>query len=103
MDQRELLDKIAEAVAQEVDFEKVYLFGSRARGDYRESSDMDIAIISEEFEGMKRRERYEKVIDSVREVTGEIPVDVICYTPQEFERGKESFLPSVIAEEGIST
>ncbi|MFB6158723.1 MAG: nucleotidyltransferase domain-containing protein [Candidatus Nanohalobium sp.] len=34
----------------------MYLFGSRARGDYRESSDMDIAIILEDFEGMKRRE-----------------------------------------------
>lgn len=103
MDKRELLDEIAESVSRELEIEEMYLFGSRARGDYRENSDLDIAIISEEFNGMKKSQRYEKIIDSVRRVTGEIPVDLICYTPEEFEKGKESFLPAIIEEEGIST
>ncbi len=102
MDKEELLEKIAEAVSKEIEFEKVYLFGSHARGDYRENSDLDIAVVSKNFENMKKKERYEKIIESIREVTGETPVDLICYTPEEFDRGKNSFLPSIIAEEGIS-
>ena len=37
-----VIDEICE-LADKYDIEKVYLFGSRARGDYKERSDIDLA------------------------------------------------------------
>lgn len=102
MDQRELLEEISDSINELIDTEEVILFGSRAKGNYRESSNLDIAVISEDFKDLTRRERYERIIDNVREVTKDIPVDLKCYTPEEFEKGINSFLPSTIREEGIS-
>jgi len=39
---KELLESII-GLAEKHDIEKLYLFGSRARGDYRERSDIDLA------------------------------------------------------------
>ena len=36
-------------LAQKYDIEKVILFGSRARGDFRRTSDIDIAVIGGDF------------------------------------------------------
>lgn len=38
-----VLDEICE-IARKCDIQKVILFGSRARGDYKERSDIDLAI-----------------------------------------------------------
>lgn len=37
-------------LAQKYDIEKVILFGSRARGDFRRTSDIDIAVTGGDFE-----------------------------------------------------
>ena len=42
MDQEVFLNKIKEQVLKEDENASVILFGSRARGDYREDSDWDI-------------------------------------------------------------
>ena len=56
-------DLIAEMVArivQEVDPERVYLFGSRARGDAREDSDVDFLIVKGAgFDAQTERRREE--------------------------------------------
>ncbi len=39
----DLLDQMIQAIVTEVDPEQVILFGSRARGDAREDSDVDLA------------------------------------------------------------
>ena len=41
-----------ENVSQEFKIEKVFLFGSRATEEFREDSDVDLIIISKDFEGM---------------------------------------------------
>ena len=37
--------------------DKVLLFGSRARGDWLVTSDVDILLVSDDFEGIEMRER----------------------------------------------
>lgn len=37
-------------IAQRYDIEKVVLFGSRARGDYHRTSDIDLAVTGGEFD-----------------------------------------------------
>jgi hypothetical protein len=37
----------------------------------------------------------------LREIFGATPVDVVLYTPAEFEEGTDAFLPRLIEDEGI--
>ena len=53
----ELLDGIVRAIVNEVDPEQVILFGSRARGDAREHSDVDLIVIEAEPFGAGRLAR----------------------------------------------
>ena len=66
--------------------EKMIFFGSRARGDFNSDSDFDIIAVSKNFEGIKLSERPLKVYLSWNE---DFPLEVICYTPEEFLRLKE--------------
>ena len=46
---KELIDQVVQMIVNFSDPEKIYLFGSRAREDYKRASDIDIAV-----EGAKR-------------------------------------------------
>ncbi len=50
----ELLDEMVRAIVEEVDPEQVILFGSRARGDTHEHSDVDLIVIEAEPFGPER-------------------------------------------------
>ena len=56
-----LLDQMVQAIVAEVDPEKVILFGSRARGDAREDSDVDLVVVEAEPFGKTRSRRLEAV------------------------------------------
>lgn len=77
---------------------KVILFGSRARGDWLHESDWDIAVISPKFEGMNMYDRSVAVHRLQREA---ISIEVLCYTPEEFERlSKMLTIEAEIKKEG---
>ena len=42
-----VLDEMVAAIVQEIDPEQIYLFGSRARGDARPDSDVDLLIVEQ--------------------------------------------------------
>jgi uncharacterized protein len=46
MNQHEFLNKIKQQVLEEDENASVILYGSRARGDYREDSDWDILVLT---------------------------------------------------------
>lgn len=48
LSEKEILSKIKAAVQEIVPDAKVYLFGSRARGDWHEESDWDILVLTNE-------------------------------------------------------
>jgi len=96
------VNDIKEALEDEMTVESVYIFGSRARGDHREDSDYDIAIVSPDFEDQSFSKRQQTIRPLLREVLGTVSLDVVCYTCEEFEEGKDAFLPRIIAEEGVS-
>ena len=55
MDKRDALDsalKYAEAVKSKYDFVKIILFGSYAKGNYHEDSDIDIAVILKDYNSL---------------------------------------------------
>ena len=59
-----LLDQMVQAIVAEVDPEQVILFGSRARGDAREDSDIDLVVEAEPF-GKNRKLALESLIDTL--------------------------------------
>ena len=88
-----------ENVSQEFKIEKVFLFGSRATEEFREDSDVDLIIISKDFEGMNFLERVSKMYD-YWELN--LPVDFICYTSKEFNHLKDKItLASIAKKTGI--
>lgn len=95
------LKKIKEELDSHLLVSRVYLFGSRARGKAHEDSDYDIAVVSNDFAKMSFSQRQRLVRPLVRKVIGNLPLDVLCYTEDEYERGKKAFLPGIIEEEGI--
>jgi len=70
---------------------KVYLYGSFARGDFHEGSDIDLIIVGE-VEG-RMPERIAKILDLTP-----LPIEPLVYTEAEFEQMKErAFLKEVLA------
>ncbi len=76
--------------------DRIFLFGSFARGDYSEASDVDLLIVGKFKE--KFFDRIGKVI-SLNDT--ELPVEPLVYTPEEFSkmsREKNPFLSRVLKE-----
>jgi uncharacterized protein len=93
--QRELNEITARLAAWGV--ERVVLYGSYARGDFHEDSDVDLLVIKE------TDERFIDRIASALAVTGaRIPVEPIVYTPAEIEqmRARRSGLLADAEREG---
>ena len=75
--------------------ERVILFGSYANGHPREDSDIDLIVVSKDFERMNIREKLEILgIASARIMQ---PIQAKGYTPQEIEsKEKDLFLSEVL-------
>lgn len=95
----ERIRSFIEKIKDKFEPELILLFGSRARGDALRSSDYDIIVVSRKFERMDFRERIIKVYELVTEP---LNVDVLCYTPEEFEeKRKRITIIKKAAEEGV--
>jgi len=76
--------------------DKIVLFGSFARGDFHDDSDVDLLIIKDTTDSVLRR--MDAVLDHC---SGEIAVESLIYTPAEFDallRRGSDFLLQVLAE-----
>lgn len=69
---------------------KLILFGSYAAGTYREGSDIDIVVISEDFTGKDYWERIDILSDAIYEVFE--PIEAIALTPEEWEKGRSDIV-----------
>lgn len=93
------LRKFKEA-AKKYKVERIILFGSQVTGNMKESSDVDLIVVSMEKDklGLLRALYHEWHINQKID----LPVDFICYTPEEFEKKKREI--SIVREgleEGI--
>ena len=78
---------------------RVLLFGSRARGEAREWSDLDVLIVSAAFAGVSWQDRIRQV---TQECDVRLDVEPLCYTPEEFEgKVRELGIVRVAATEGV--
>jgi len=80
---KEVLPTLSEALRPS----SILLFGSRAAGNARPDSDLDVIIVAEAFAGIPFVRRMAYVLGLVR-----FPkhVDYLCYTREEFARISQS-------------
>ena len=85
------LSKLIAPIAEKYGVERVYLFGSRARGDYSDGSDYDLSI--DQGSLVKLRD-FLDFIDELESVLN-CKVDVVCRD----DVGKSGFYQSMISSE----
>jgi len=86
----ESVERLIRAVSGRFKIEDAYIFGSYVKGTWLKTSDVDLIVVSRDFEGMD----YMKRLDIINEVAwreGIRPhVEVIPLTPDELQRRKRS-------------
>lgn len=77
--------------------ERMILFGSRARGELRRDSDVDLIIVSP---GFRRKNVSQRASPLYLEWALKLPVDFLCYTPEEFRElaGRPSLVREALRE-----
>ena len=78
----------------------VLVFGSRAKGNPLKESDLDLLVVSESFEEIPFIQRAPQLLWTLQVP---FPIEVLCYTPEEFERKREEIgIVKVASEEGLN-
>lgn len=93
----ELYDEIVQRIVALADPERVIVFGSRARGDHRPDSDIDILVIKESSEPrwVRARGLYGALSDIM------IDTDIMVYTPdeaREWAGASQAFVTTAVRE-----
>lgn len=95
----EYLKDFKSKLGQTMSIQKVYLFGSRARGKAHKWSDFDLLIVSKSF---KDKASFERAVGLHKYWTIDSPVDFLCYTPEEFDKLKKQVtIVRQAVEEGV--
>lgn len=101
---RRVTETVEEAAEKaDVSLDRVVVFGSRARDDYREESDVDVLLVSEDFEGV-RNYRRSKLFFRYWDYENLPDPEFVCLTPEEFESGREAeaHIVRTAVEEGVA-
>ena len=85
-----LLDQMVQAIVAEVDPEQVILFGSRARGDAGEDSDVDLVVVEAEPFGPERSRRQELVRLYHALVEFPVSADILVYSHDDVDYWRDS-------------
>ena len=75
---RKYLDELEK---HNITVEKIYLYGSYARGNYREFSDIDLALVSKDFEGRWFVDR-DRIVPLRRNI--DVRIEPMPYRPEDF-------------------
>ena len=94
----ESLSRFVTAVKENLAVEAVVLFGSRARGDHLADSDVDLAVVSSDFQDVPRPERAFRLLAFWRST---VPGELLGFTPQELSNPR-GILRWDILEDGVA-
>lgn len=93
------LARFRRKVSPRYQVERMILFGSFGRGRAHRNSDVDLIVVSPRF---RRKNVAERASPLYLEWDLDLPVDFLCYTPEEFlELSKRPSLVRQALEEGI--
>lgn len=99
---KEAIQRAIEYIKEKVDPEKIYLFGSYARGNPTENSDLDFFIIKQTNLPKIKRTNLLYTLEKTKRIGAPVAVDFIIYTPQELEacRDENNSLASEVLRTG---
>ena len=87
---RTLIDRMVQAIVDEVDPEQVILFGSRGRGDHRHDSDIDLVVLEAEPFG-PHRSRHREMVRLYHALAGfPVAADVLVYSREDIDYWRDS-------------
>ena len=92
-----VIDDYGRAVEEQgIHIAKMILYGSYARGDSHEGSDIDLIVVSDDFEGKGLKRRIRILGNAVVKVWK--PVEAVAMTTGEWDR--EDYMAAMFAREG---
>ncbi|MBU3933170.1 MAG: nucleotidyltransferase domain-containing protein [Candidatus Omnitrophica bacterium] len=80
--------------------DRIILYGSFAKRNQREDSDIDLVIIAEDFQKMNLRERQEVLGIAAARIMK--PIEARGYTPDELKMASQASFLKEILEVGVS-
>jgi predicted nucleotidyltransferase len=95
----ETIQRFLAEANKKIGIKKVVLYGSVAKGRSRRWSDIDIAVISDNFTGMSHKERL-TMLKKIAWDAGTTEIDALGYTEKEFSVDSPLDLVSEIKEYG---
>ena len=97
---QDVIAAVVKTIVEQFDPHRIFLFGSRARGDHRPDSDLDLFIEMDVDPAVPPRQRARRI----HAVFDPYPcaMDLIVYTPDEsaYWREAAASLPSTVYREG---
>ncbi len=89
-DRDDLIRSMVDVIVREADPETVILFGSHARGEAGQDSDVDLLIVERDpFDAQhSRRRETARLYLALRKLA--VPKDLLLYSRDEYERFKDS-------------
>lgn len=97
------LQRVVRAIVMATQPDRVILFGSRARGDFRDDSDFDLAILAPD--GVARRRVAMRAYESLADVSDRsVAVDIVVLTPSimSAERDLAGSIARAVSREGVA-
>lgn len=88
------MKELAKELRRKYEVSEIIVFGSYARGDLNEGSDIDLLIVGD------FKEKFHKRIASVLGLT-DLPIEALCYTEEEFREmimNDRGFISEVLKE-----
>lgn len=80
------INKLLTQLSKTIKIERVYLYGSYAKGTWIKTSDIDLIIVSKDFEGISFLKRLDLVNKIIWEARITPHIEVIPLTPSELEK-----------------
>ena len=86
----EILTEMVQTIVREIDPERIYLFGSRVRGNARADSDVDLLIADRKSFG-PGHSRFREINQIYQAFSSfRVPKDIVLYSSDEFAKWQNS-------------
>ena len=95
IDAKKIAREYGNSIASAVHIDGLMLFGSSARGQMKEGSDIDLIVLSRDFARMPLMRRLQFLNCARRGSALWVPMDILGFTPDEFRALKKSESPNL--------
>ncbi|MBL7159568.1 nucleotidyltransferase domain-containing protein [Candidatus Microgenomates bacterium] len=99
---KKIISVYKNSLEKKVKIDKLILFGSWARGKQTKESDLDLLVISPDFNKLSDKKRFSLLWDARNNpLTRKIDMDILGLTPEEFSQASPLTTLGEIKETGI--